>query len=143
MNGLFEKVTLWPMKGYYPFYAWSRLMDRGTQVASAVVDGKGVDSDANTGNVERKDKTATGAFKAVAAKGPNGSLAVFITRYSDDDNVSDIGTVTVRVAGRSLAGARCHLTDLVRSHTEVGMELLPDGAAKIRMMPRSFALIEL
>jgi len=143
MNSLFEKVTLWPMKGYYPFYAWARLADRGTQVASAVREGAGADSDANTGNVERKDKTAAGAFKTVAAKGPDGSVAIFITRYSDDDNVSDIGTVTVRVKGLSLARARCHLTDLVRSHTEVGMEILPDGSAKIRMMPNSFALIEL
>ena len=143
MDGLFEKVTLWPMKGYYPFYAWSKLVDRGTQVAATVVEGTGADSNANTGNVERKDKTAAGAFKVVAAKGKDGSAAVFVVRYSDDDNVSDIGTLTLRIPGRSLAGARCHLTDLVRSHTEVGMEILPDGSAKIRMMPLSFALIEL
>ena len=67
----------------------------------------------------------------------------FVARYSDDDNVSDTGTVTVRIPGRSLAGARCHLTDLVRTYTEVPLELRPDGSAKLRMMPLSFALIEL
>ena len=143
MNGLFERVTLWPMKGYYPFYAWSKLVDRGTQVACALEEGAGADSDAKTGFVERKDKSSGGAFSAVAAKGADGSLAVFVVRYSDDDNVSDIGTVTVRIPGRSLAGARCHLTDLVRTYTEVPLELQPDGSAKLRMMPLSFALIEL
>ena len=63
-------------------------------------------------------------------------------RYSDDDNSSDTAKVTVRVAGRSLAGARCHLTDLVRTYTEVPLELNADGSAVVRMQPLSFALVE-
>ena len=142
MNGLFEPITLWPMKGYYPFYAWSKLVDCGTQVGCAVVDGKGKDSDANTGNVEKKDKPSDGQFYAIAAKGVNGGGAVFVTRYSDDDNSSDTGTVTVRVPGRSLAGASCHLTDEVRAFTEVPLVVNRDGSATVQMQPRSFALIE-
>ena len=41
MNSLFNPTTLWPMKGYYPFYAWSKLLDRGTQVACTVTEGRG------------------------------------------------------------------------------------------------------
>ena len=142
MNGLFEKVTLWPMKGYYPFYAWLKLVDCGMQVSCSVSEGTAADSVANTGNVEKRDESASGAFYAVAAKGKNGSGAVLIVRYSDDDNVSDTARVTVCVPGRVLSGARCHLTDLVRTHTEVPLELLADGSAVLRMQPLSFALIE-
>ena len=142
MNGIFDSVTLRPMKGYYPFYAWSKLVDRGTQVACSVTDGTGADSNANTGFVERKDKSKAGGFRAVAAKGANGSGAVLIVRYSDNDNVSDTGKVTVRVPGVDLAKARCHLTDLVRTYTEVPLEPAADGAAVLRMQPLSFALIE-
>ena len=142
MNGLFEKVTLWPMKGYYPFYAWSKLAECGTQVSCTVVEGTGADSDANTGNVEKKDKTSSGAFSAVAAKGSNGAGALLVVRYSDDDNVSDIARVTIRAPGVNLKKARCHLTDLVRTHTEVPLDIQSDGSAVVRMQPLSFALIE-
>ena len=142
MNGLFEKVTLWPMKGYYPFYAWAKLLDRGTQVACGVKEVKGKESKANTGNVERTDKAADGQFFATAAKGKDGSGAVLVVRYSDDDNVSDAGTVTLKVPGADLSKAHCHLTDLVRSYTEVPLEANADGSVTIRMFPLSFALIE-
>ena len=142
MNCLFDLTTLWPKKGYYPFYAWSKLVDRGTQVACTVSEGTGADSNANTGYVEKKDKSKTGAFKAVAAKGKDGSGALFVTRYSDDDNVSDTASVTVRVVGADLRRARCHVTDLVRTYTEVPLEIQSDGSAVVRMHPLSFALVE-
>ena len=142
MNGMFDSTTLWPQKGYYPFYAWSKLVDCGTQVACTVVEGTGEDSDARTGTVERKDKSRTGAFKAVAAKGRDGAGALLVVRYSDDDNVSDTARVTVRVPGANLGRARCHVTDMVRTYTEVPLDVLPDGAAVLQMQPYSFALIE-
>ena len=139
---LFDAVTLWPIKGYYPFYAWSRLCDYGTQVACSVTDGTGADSDAKTGFVEKKDKSAPGGFRAVAVKGADGSGAVLVVRYSDDDNVSDTGAVTLRVAGKDLSKARCHLTDRVRTYTEVPLERKADGSVTVRMQPLSFAVIE-
>lgn len=142
MNGLFEKVTLWPMKGYYPFYVWSKLASYGTQVASTVVESEGEDCGANTGNVERKDRSRTGAFKAVAAKDRKGNGALLVVRYSDDDGVSDTAKVTVRVPVADLRRATCHLTDIVRTHTEVPLELQADRAVVLRMQPLSFALIE-
>ena len=139
---LFDAVTLWPLKGYYPFYAWSRLCDYGTQVACSVADRKGVDSEAKTGFVEKKDKAAPGGFRAVSAKGADGSLAVMLARFTDDDNVSDTGTVTVRVPGKDLSKARCHMTDMVRTYTEVSVMPQSDGSVAVRMQPYSFALVE-
>ena len=139
---LFDAVTLWPLKGYYPFYAWSRLRDYGTQVVCSVTDRKGVDSNAKTGFVEKKDKSAPGGFRATAAKGANGSCAVMVTRFQDDDNVSDIGTVTVRVPSRTFTRVRCHLTDMVRTYTEIPVERQADGSVVVQMHPYSFALIE-
>ena len=50
--------------------------------------------------------------------------------------------VTLKVPGVSLLGARCHLTDSVRTYTEVPLEFQPDGSALIRVMPNSFAVVE-
>ena len=99
-------------------------------------------SAANTGNVEKKDRPSAGQFYAVAAKGKGGTGAVFVTRYSDDDNSSETGHVTVRVPGVDLRAARCHLTDEVRTYTEVPLEVAADGSAILRMQPQSFALVE-
>ena len=142
MNSLFDLTTYAPLKGYYPFYAWSKLVDCGMQVVCSVEDGKGVDVDATTGHVERKDVAVKGGFRAVAAKGADGRCAVLVTRYSDDDNVSDTGLCTIRVLGQDLSKARCHLTDAVRTYTEIPPSINADGSVTIRMQPLSFALIE-
>ena len=142
MNNLFDLVTYWPKKGYYPFYLWSKMVDRGTQIGCAVSVQKSKESNANTGNVEKKDKPTAGQFAAVAAKGKDGSAAVFVARYSDDDNTSETDKVTIRVPGQDLSKARCLLTDLVRTCTEVPPTRNADGSVTIRMQPNSFALIE-
>ena len=143
MNNIFSKPTYQPMKGYYPFYAWSKLVDCGTQVACAVKEGRGKASDANTGTVFKSENgRPAGSFRAVAAKGVDGSGAVFVVRYSEDSNVTDTAEVKVVVPGVSLAKARCHLTDAVRMYTEVALDVQPDGAGIIRMQPNSFAIVE-
>ena len=144
MNNIFDATTCWPLKGYYPFYAWSKMVDRGVQVAAIVKEGRGVKSDAATGVVfpaETKEKT-DGQFRAVAAKGEGGSLAVFVVRYAASNDVTDTGTVVLRIPGRSLTKARCHVTDAIRTHTEVPLIQQPDGSAMFSLMPDSFALIE-
>jgi hypothetical protein len=83
-----------------------------------------------------------GSFRAVAAKGADGSGAVIVARYSDDNNVTDTAEVTVSVPTVSLAKARCHLTDAVRTYTEVPLDLKGNGTAVIRMQPNSFAIVE-
>ena len=89
-----------------------------------------------------KSGKPVGSFRAVAAKGADGSGAVFIVCYSEDNNVTDTAEVTVSVPSVSLAKARCHLTDSIRTHTEVPLAFGGDGTAVIRMQPNSFALVE-
>ena len=143
MNNMFSNPTCQPLKGYYPFYAWSKLVDCGTQVACTVSEGRGKVSTANTGTVFKSESgKPVGSFRAVAAKGADGEGAVIVARYSEDNNVTDTAEVTVSVPGVSLVKARCHLTDAVRTYTEVPLDLRGDGTAVIRMQPNSFAVIE-
>jgi len=143
MNSMFSKPTCQPLKGYYPFYAWSKLVDCGTQVACSVREGRGKESTARTGTVFKSENgKPVGSFRAVAAKGNDGAGALVVARYSDDNNVTDTAEVTVSVPGVSLARARCHLTDAVRTYTEVPLDLKGDGTAAIRMQPNSFAVVE-
>ena len=143
MNSMFSKPTYQPLKGYYPFYAWSRLSCCETQVACSVAEGRGKESNANTGTVFKSEGgRPVGSFRAVAAKSRDGSGAVIVARYSDDNNVTDTAAVTISVPGVSLDRARCHLTDAVRTYTEVPLDIRDDGTAMIRMQPNSFAMVE-
>ena len=143
MNCLFDKTTLWPIKGYYPYLCWAKLLDAGTQVRASVKEGRGIKNQAATGVVLDKAAGATaGQYRAVAAKGTDGSVVVFLARYSENNNETDIGTASVVVQGLSPEKARIHLTDAVRTHTEVPVLLKDDGSLKLSMMPNSFAVIE-
>lgn len=79
---------------------------------------------------------------ATAAKGPDGSLGVFVARYSDGDNISTTHTVVLSVPGRDLGKARIHLTDACRIYAEIPGECAPDGSIVLRMQPNSFAFVE-
>lgn len=143
MNNLFEKTTLWPLKGYYPFYAWNKLINLGTQVKSSVVQYKGALSKANSGNVEKRDALRSGQFSVVAAKSKDSSKgAALVVRYVDDDNVSDIAEVTLKVSGMKITKARCLMTDHVRSNTEMTLDVNNDGLVKFKLLPYGFALVE-
>ena len=144
LNSLFDKTTLWPMKGYYPFICWAKLIDAGTQIRVSVREGRGIKSQAATGVVFDAAAHATnGQYRAVAAKGADGSVVIFLARYSENNNETDIGTASVSVAGLSLEKARVHMTDAVRTHTEIPVLLKDDGSLKLSMMPNSFVVVEL
>ena len=83
-----------------------------------------------------------GSFRAVAAASKDGSGALLVARYSNDNNVTETAYVTIKVPGVDLTKARCHLTDTVRTYTEVPLEQNEDGSVTIRMHPLSFALVE-
>ncbi len=123
-NGLFSAGSERPLKGYYAFYAWSRLRRLGQEVASAVTgDDAGVWS--------------------VAARGRNGALAVCVARYTLDSGVLDSVPVRLAVDGRRLESARLHLTDALERYTEKVLRVRADGTADFRLAPNAFAVIEL
>ena len=135
MNMLFEPVSARTMKGYYPFYAWSKLLfDYGTQVQAKV---------SATAPGRDAPGTGLGQLYATAAKDAAGRLAVWLARYSNDDNVQDWRKVKV-VLPKDCVGRRvtCHLTDDIRTYTEVGVDRDKDGSLKLTLVPNSFALVE-
>ena len=120
-NGLFDGVGLQPLKGYYAMYSWGKLLKLGTEVESA--------SDA-------KD------VYVMAAKSAGGKRAIFVVRYSDDDNVSTPKPVAVRVSGAKLPDETYgHATDETRMHTEVPVRAV-NGELRLFLPPRSFMLVE-
>ena len=123
-NGLFDRVRLYPLKAYYAIYAWSRMKDYGTQVKATVPDGKGL--------------------YATAVKGKDGKVALFLARYSSDNNVTSDIKVKCKIENVKckMDGARAHLTDKVRSYTEVPLLPNEDGTVTIKLQPLSFALVE-
>ena len=123
MNNMFDQMSLEPSRGYYPFMAWTKIRRLGTETA-VKIDGQ-------------KD------IYVMAAVGPDGHAGILVTRYLDDDNVTAIELVKVRVEGRSLADAICHLTDKVRFYTQIFPKADEDGSITLQMKPNSFAFIEL
>ena len=68
MNNLFDRISLEPLRGYYPFYAWNKLRHLGS--AAAV----------------RAENAAD--LYTTAAVGPDGRLGLLLARYNNDDNVT-------------------------------------------------------
>ena len=124
-NGVFSNDAELTLKGYYAFYAWSRLRRLGREVASSVA-GDFADD-----------------IRAVAAEGRDGRLAVCVTRYTRDANAMTSVPVRLAVNGRRLDAARMHLTDELERYTEKVLRVRPDGTADFRLAPNAFAVIEL
>ena len=146
MNALFDPVTLWPMKGYYPFYAWSKLAALGTQVACEVREPNAAPAGGGPATGVALDKAAStppaSGVRAVAASGPDGAGAVVIARYAEDNNATATIRVALNVPGADLSRTRCLLTDAARTYTEVPLEFDAEGSASLRLQPNSFALVE-
>ena len=142
MNCLFDRTTLWPRKGYYPYLCWAKLLDAGTQVEASVKEARAAKSNAATGpEPDKVYGSAVGQYRAVAAKGADGLIVVFLARYSEN-NETDIGTASISVSGLAPETAKVHVTDAVRTHTEIPPMFGEDGVLEVPMMPHSFAVVE-
>lgn len=134
MNGLFDLITLEPMKGYYPFYAWAKLLDLGTEVKTAI-------DWTLMGSYAWKDAGAD--IRLTAAVSRNGKHGgALISRYNDDNNVVYKRKIRVRLDGAKFKKVNCHLTDTVRTYTEVPVEVAADGSFELTLDPNSFAYVE-
>ena len=128
MNGMFNSLTLQPICGYYAFLAWSRLAELGMEI------------DVKVATPDIADKPQ---LYAVGARNADGRLALFLVRYSHDNNVFD--TRRIRVAlpnGCNLARTRCMITDANRMFTDTPLIDNGDNTATVKMQPNSFVLIE-
>lgn len=120
-NGLFDFYTGNPLCGYYSFYSWARLLDYKTQVK--------VEEEADD-------------IYAVAGKKEDGSIAILVVRYNEDNNVTSDKAVTIEVPGYNCENAISHVTDSAHMYTEQPVDT-KDGHIVLRMEPESFAVIEL
>lgn len=123
MNGMFDRDTGRPLRGYYPFVIWSRLRDLAVQVR-AMCDLPDV--------------------RVVAARNEDGRLGLFVVRYNEDNNVTSPARVTVRLASRkSFAGATLHVTDDCCVNTWMPFVPNADGSVDLILHPCSFAYLEM
>ena len=122
-NGMFDNTTLEPVKPYYAIYAWGRIAatcDRTVKASSDIPD-----------------------IYVTAARGRSGKRAIFIVRYSSDENYSAGRMVTVKLAkGLFPTEVRAHITDSARMHTEMAMRPSSPTELKLRLPPLSFMLVE-
>lgn len=129
-NGLFSSNAELPLKGYYSFYAWSKLRQRGREVRTRLV-----------GDVPD--------VYAVSAKGEDGSVAILLARCSQHGGecrpIPDCRPIPVHlvVKGRTFKTARLHVTDELERYTERTLRILADGSARFRLAPYAFAVIEI
>lgn len=136
MNGMFDFVSLEPLKGYYPFYAWKKLAALGNAVQTDV---SWVPMDVPHGG----DVPACDVYALAASSSDGKRGAVFVSRYSDDNNVVWKRKVRITADAPVFSGTvSCHMTDAFRSHTEVEAELEDGASLSITLAPRSFALLE-
>ena len=119
-NGAFDPTTLRPLKGYYAFYAWDKLMQFGTQVQAVSEDRE---------------------LYVTAARAADGRLRVLLTRYSPDNNVTKARPFTVKVEGAGDGIVYAYLTDADRAFTEIPLEM-KDGVIEGAMIPDSFVLLD-
>ncbi len=128
MNNMFDAKSYRPMKGYFPFLAWARLKDLGTQIEAKIVK-PGPKSE----------------LYACAAKNADGKMALFVTRYSDDNNITSTRKVRISLPEGVKADwskARCTITDSTFTNTELPLLFNKDGSVSLKMQPNSFAFIE-
>ena len=123
-NGVFGYGSELPLKGYYSFYAWSRLLQLGREVRSSA------DGD-------------DAGIRVVASRGHDGRMAICVSRYTLDSDELESVPVRIAVDKRRLDDARLHMTDELERYTEKVLRVRADGTADIRLAPNAFAVIEL
>ena len=124
-NGLFDLRTLAPLKPYYPFYAWAKLLDCGNAVKTSFGENVGKD------------------LYVTAAVTDDGSEAgILVTRYNEDDNVSAPKGYSLKTDGYQYKKAVGHITDSARTYTEIPL-YLTDGTVSFTLEPNSVLYIEL
>ena len=119
-NGLFDYYTMMPLKGYYPFFIYSKLYELENCVYSET------------------DDELLYAVGATDGK----KIGAMVTYYSENDNVNS-KTVTIELKGCDLEGVKLYLVDEDYSYNEIlNYTILDGGKIKIRLERNSILYIE-
>lgn len=121
-NGLFDSISLEPIKGYYPFLMFSELYRRKNQVFS---------------DWEDPD------IYSVSAVDDNGSPATMICYYTDSDDMPD-KTLTLTLDGLTGKSLDCYRLDEHSDLLKTG-SLVPDQASdrySLRLSPNTAVLLK-
>ena len=119
LNGIFNFYTLEKMKGYYPFYLFSKLYKLGGYI---------------------KTVSDTNEIYAVAAK--NGeSLAIMLTYFTNSEELGE-KEVTVKLDGRRSDEYALYLLDDAHDADHIGSVKANDGVITLTMSPNSVVLLE-
>ena len=122
-NGVFDKVSLMPAKPYYALYAWGKLASACDIVVKASAD--------------------IPDLYVTAAKGKADRHAIFVARYSNDNNFVTPRPITLRIAGAEFPHAvTAHVLDDVRMYTETTLWPSAPDTLAFTLAPQSFVMIE-
>ena len=121
-NGLFEYYSLEPLKGYYAFAAWAKLVRLGRQI-----------------KVDFKEKTGIAACGAADGKG---HIGILISRYFEQDDLPDDLPLTLKVKGVDLRGAKLYLLDAAHNLSDVPYRMTETGEILFSMSANSVLYLE-
>ncbi|MBO5309465.1 MAG: hypothetical protein J6C40_15835, partial [Lentisphaeria bacterium] len=121
-NGMFDFYTFRPLKGYYPFIAWSKLLELGTHI--------------------KVDNGGRNSIYATAAADGNGKIGLLLSNYVESDELPEAISLTVKVKGRDLTDAKLYIVDRERSFEETAFWKNSDGGISFEMEPNTFVYLE-
>lgn len=121
-NGLFDFYSYETKPPYYALYGWNKLLALGTQV---------------------KAVSSVPDLYVTAAKGKDGRLAIYLSRYNVDDNVTAKKTYRIKVEGLDKnAEIIGHVTDEYNKYTEIPLEVI-DGEILVNLHPQALMMVEI
>ena len=118
-NGLFDFYTMRPLKGYYPFFIFSKLYALGKETLSMSDDGE--------------------VYAVSARDGDRGGIMVVY--YSEDDN-KGAKRITLSTQGLDISDAKIYLTDANNTMTE-RVPCVENGKITMRLERNSIVYIEI
>ena len=121
MNGLFNLYTYRPQKPWWAYYAFAKLLDRGTAV-----------------HAESDDPE----LYVCAARSDDGRLAVLASRFVEPDDVTAPKRVTLRLASGAWNGATVRLLDETHDLAEVVGLPACGPEITVAMAPNTVLLVE-
>lgn len=121
-NGIFDFYTQQPLKTYYDFVLWAKMLELGKQFELKVTSGEGL--------------------RAVGATDGNGKLGIIVCRYFDDDELPPAVPVTINLNDCKLENVKVYLLDEEHDLTETNCTCNADGSVTFNMKGNSVVYVE-